>query len=317
MNLKRIIDKNGKLILYVIFIIIFILLVIKIANEIYEDEEKKKLENISNNTTINETSNDLKNNITQEEANEIKTDNIDNTMKLFVYYCNNQEISKAYNMLTDECKNAMFENEDFFNELYVKNIFNEKKDYSMVKWSTDGDRTTYLVKYIGDLLATGNEEGTVTQEYYTFVKNNDGSYKMNINNYIYGEDKNIKSEQQNIIFEIKEVDIYDSYEEYNISITNNREKEICLTGNKYNKNVYLKGKNGTTYSPYDNKFNYEIITIKPGITKNYKIKFNKVYSSSNKTASMIFSDVILDYEDYERSNDKINYNNRTSIEIKY
>ena len=127
MNLKRIIDKNGKLILYVIFIIIFILLVIKIANEIYEDEEKKKLENISNNTTINETSNDLKNNITQEEANEIKTDNIDNTMKLFVYYCNNQEISKAYNMLTDECKNAMFENEDFFNELYVKNIFNEKK----------------------------------------------------------------------------------------------------------------------------------------------------------------------------------------------
>ena len=315
MNFKRYIDRNQKLILYIIAIVIFILFIIHGLNTFYEEKEKEKIENISKNST-NQTNTTSQTIITKEEANEIKNDSVDGTMKLFVYYCNNGEISKAYSMLTDDCKNAMFKTEEQFKDIYVKSIFNGTRDYTMIKWATDANKTVCQVQFFADMLATGGGEGNKTQEYYTFIKNNDGSYKMNINNFIYASVEDINNEQNNIKVKITKVEVYDSYEEYTISITNNREKEICLTGNKYNKNLYLKGENGATYSSFNSDFDKETMTIEPGITKNYKIKFNKIYSSSNLTVKMIFSDVILDYKDYMQSTNKDEYTNRTSLEIK-
>ena len=206
---------------------------------------------------------------TKEEANEIKNDSVDDTMKLFVYYCNNGEISKAYSMLTDDCKNAMFKTEKQFKDIYVKSIFNGTRDYTMIKWSTDANKTVCQVQFFADMLATGGGEGNKTQEYYTFIKNNDGSYKMNINNFIYASVEDINNEQNNIKVKITKVEVYDSYEEYTISITNNREKEICLTGNKYNKNLYLKGENGATYSSLNFLFIISMVNILVRSKKKY------------------------------------------------
>lgn len=53
MNIKRVIDKNGKFIWYIVLIIIFVLFAIKSLNLYYEKEEtKKKEEIINNNETI-------------------------------------------------------------------------------------------------------------------------------------------------------------------------------------------------------------------------------------------------------------------------
>lgn len=320
MNIKRFIDQNNKLILYVIFIIIFVLLVIKSLNSYYENEEKEKLQNIiQNNTTGNTTAN----NNTSNNSNSTNTENeqnanlntIEGVMSKFVSHCNNNEIQDAYNMISDECKNAMYKTPEDFESKYVKKIFTEKKEYSMQKWAADENIVTYQIKFLGDILATGGE-GNISQEYYTFIKKDD-SYKININNYICGKNLNKELTNQGITIKIKNINVYNSYEEYEISFTNNTSKEISLTGNKYVKNIYLKNSRGTTYSSLNSKFDKEEITLKPNNTKNYKVKFNKNYNPQNKVNTLVLSDVIFDYEEYLKYENKSDYANRTSIEIKF
>lgn len=313
MNIKRVIDKNGKFIWYIVLIIIFVLFAIKSLNLYYEKEETKKKEEIINN---NETIENVEQDYNNESTINIENDSIEKTMNSFVNYCNNGEIEKAYKMLTNECKEAMFPSIDYFKTTYINQIYNIKRTYDMVKWSIDENRTTYLVKLYGDLLATGGKNN-YTEDYYTFVKNDNGIYMININNYIYGEERNLEETIQGITIKISHVDVYEEYEKAKITITNKTSKTISLTGNKYNKNIYLQNYQNTTYSSLNSKFDNEEIIIKPNGVQTLWVEFNKVYSSTNKAQYLILSDVILDYEDYINNEDKENYTNRISIKVKY
>ena len=316
MNIKRFIDQNRKLIWRIIIIIVFALFVIKSLNSYYEEDEKRK--KIATNTSINNSvnNNENKESLNTEENNlSTKNNTIEKTMEAFVNYCNNRQIDNAYEMLTDECKNAMYNTVEQFDKIYVKNVFNEEKEYSMTKWATNGDIITYQIKFIGDILSTGGV-GKISQEYYTFVKT-DESYKINVNNYIYGKIANKEYEKNGIGVKIKNIDIYDSYEQYEISFTNNTSKEISLTGNKYVKNIYLENSKGTTYSSLNSNFENEEITIKPGNTKNYIIKFNKNYNPQNQVTTLVLSDVIFDYKEYLNVENKNDYKNRAKVEINF
>lgn len=313
MNIRRFINQNNKLIMYVIFSIIFILLIIKSLNSYYEQEEQKKLQNITQNNNGQVTNNISSTDTENHEENNVDT--IESVMKEFVQYCNNNEIQKAYDMITDECKNAMYNTVEQFENKYVKNVFNEKKEYSMTKWAENTNSTTYQIKLIGDILATGGE-GKISQEYYTFVKT-DETYKINVNNYIYGKSLNKEYKKSGINVKINNIDIYNSYEQYEISFTNNTSKEISLTGNKYVKNIYLENSRGTTYSSLNSDFDNEEITLKPGNTKNYTIKFNKNYNPQNQVTTLVLSDIIWDYEEYVNTENKNEYTNRSKVEINF
>ena len=319
MNIRRIIDKNNKLIMYVIFIIVFILLVIKSLNSYYEQEELKKISNIDQNNTVGDTSNNniSSNNTSNNNSQTVEqnSNTINGVMNVFVDYCNNREIEKAYDMLTDECKKAMYKTKDDFESKYVKNVFDEKKEYTMLRWAIDGDTETYQIKFFGDILSTGGE-GKTSQEYYTFVKEED-SFKINVNNYIGAKILDKEFNTNGVSVKIKNIDIYYNYEQYELSFTNNTSKEICLTGNKYVKNIYLKNSRGTTYSSLNSKFDNEEITIKPDNTKSYTVKFNRNYNPENNVDTLVLSDVILDYQEYLNYENYNDYKNRTSIEIKF
>lgn len=308
MNIKRTIDRNYKLISFIIIGIIFILLCIKGLNKIYEEnEEKLQTENIE------------KNNQTGEKTDDIYTtesNSIEQTMKSFVNYCNKKELDNAYKMLTNECKKAMFSTIEDFERIYINNVYNVQREYQMIKWNTDENKYTYQVRLYGDILALGSSN-SYQEEFYTFIEDDKGNYKLNINNYIYGEDKNIKYKQNNIYIEIGYVDIYEEYETAVIKITNNSTKSISLTGDKYRKNIYLQNKIGTTYSSLNSDFDNKDIILEPQKTKIFKIDFNKMYNENNKANYLILSDVILDYEEYLEVEDKINYPNRTSIKVDY
>lgn len=314
MNIKRIIDKNSKLIWYIVIIIAFGLFAIKSLNSYYEKSEERKKTEIINNKTNETAQNTTK---IDKTNNSVESDSIEQTMSSFVNYCNNREIGNAYKMLTDECKNAMFPSVEDFERVYIDNIYNVARTYEIVKWSTDKNKTTYLVKLYGDLLSTGGTNSNYTEDYYTFLENDNGTYKLNINNYIYGEDKNIEETIQNIAIKIGHVDVYEEYERVKITIVNNTSKIICLTGNKYNKNIYLQSSKDTTYSSLNSKFDNEEVIMTPNSTQTLWVEFNKVYSSTNKAQYLVLSDVILDYEDYLNSDDKDNYSFRTSIKVQY
>lgn len=314
MEIENGIDEKYKLIGYGILIIICILFAIKSLNLYYEEQEERKMTQITQNE-INETKQSTIE--TEPINNSIENDTIRATMTSFVNYCNNREIENAYKMLTDQCKNAMFPSEDYFKNTYLEKIYKEKKIYDMLKWSEDGNKTTYLVKLYGDLLATGGVDNDYTEDYYTFVKNENGTYKININNYIYGEERNIEKTINGITIKVEYVNVYEEYEDAKITITNNTSKTICLNGNKSSENIYLQNGRGTKFSVLNDKFEKEEIFIKPKETQSLWIEFNKVYSSTNKAQYLTISDIILDYEDYLNSSDKDNYFYRTSFKIKY
>lgn len=311
MNIKRTIDRNYKLIGFIIIGVIFILLFIKGLNKMYEyDEKKLQKENIEQNAQNSQNAEQVENIYTTE------SNSIEQTMKSFVNYCNQKELENAYKMLTDECKNAMFSTIGDFERIYINNVYNVPREYQMIQWHTDENKYTYQVRLYGDILALGTSNSYL-EEFYTFIEDNNGNYKLNINNYIYGENKNIKYKQNNIVIEIGHVDIYEDHETAVIKITNNSTKTISLTGDTYRKNIYLQNKIGTTYSSLNSDFDNKDIILKPKETKTFKIDFNKIYNEETKANYLVLSDVILDYENYLKAEDKSNYSNRTSIKVNY
>ena len=312
MNIKRIIDQNGKTIAYGILIIVFILIAIKSLNSFYEKREEKQKIEISQNKVEENSEEQIEN---EENNNSIESDSIEKTLKSFVNYCNKGEIDNAYTMLTDECKKAVFPTVDYFKTAYVDKIYNVKRTYEMVKWSTDENKTTFLVKLYGNILATGGTGNNYTEDYYTFVENDAGMYKININNYIYGETRNIEKTENGITVKIEQVDVFEEYEKAKITIINNTSKTICLNGNKYNQKIYLKNAKNVKYSSLNSKFDKEEIILKPNRIETLWVEFNKVYSSTNKAKYLVLSDIIFDYENY--ISDKESYSDRASIQIPY
>ena len=324
MRITTIIVNNKKYILYSIFIVIIIIVVITSLNTYYEFQQNQKSQefesNINNNnntSTVNTNGNNVTiDNLEDNDVSNLYENTIENTMKKFVNYCNNRKISEAYAMLTDDCKNALYyTTEEAFEEHYINERFKEPQEYSMIKWSETDNRTLYLVKFYGDLLATGGESGT-SQEYYTFIYNN-GSYKININNFVYGEYREIEYQKDGITIKVGHVDVFNSYERAQITITNNTENKICMTGNKYSQNVYLRNSDGTVYSSINSQFDIGTVVINPNFTMLYTVEFNKTYNITNEAKYLVFSDVILNYDEYLQSENKLEYSNRTSLVVDY
>lgn len=316
-NVRRFINQNSKMIWYIVLGIIVFFVATKSLNAYYENQMQREVEEMRKQQEYIKNQNSQVTTEPEEINYSVENTSIQNTMKSFVHFCNNKEIDKAYQMLTDECKNAKFQNIDYFKNNYVEIKFSVNKRFKMVKWSEDDNKTTFLVKLYEDLLSTGGSDENYSEEYCTFVKNDNGIYKLNISNYIYGEEKNVMSTRNGVTVKIEYVDVYESYESMKFSVTNGTAKKICLNGNKYAKKIYSYDASGTAFSSINSEFDMESVIMEPNTTRTFIVKFNKVYSSSNKIAGLLISDVILDYNAYLNSTNKQNYSNRISIDVPY
>lgn len=317
-NIKRFINKNQKLIIFSVFVILFFLFIIYTLNSYYENKAKKEKEEIDEDKIVEQTYTNGKNytadKLDDEDVKDLSSNTLENTMKLFVNYCNKGDAEKAYSMLTDECKNALnYRDADVFKIHYIDERFNEPQEYSLVKWSQDGNNITCLITFNGDLLAAGGKTPT-NQEYYTFVKN-DNTYKINVNNYIYGEDRNVKYAFENIDVKVKHIDVFDKYEEITMEITNNSSKSVAFVKNQFGDSIYLKNSKDTTYPSMNSIFDEGDVVISANNTMTYTVRFNKLYSSSNKAKKIVLKNVVYDYDEYLEN--KENYSNIQTIEVQY
>lgn len=321
-NFIRFINKNQKVIFYVILIAVFALLVIYSLNYYYTKKEEENQKNMLENkiTTENGYANEVNitmDNIKDETTKELSNNTIENTMKLFVNYCNSGDSENAYNMLTEECKDALkYFDAKTFKEFYIDLRFAEPQEYSLTKWSVDNDRTLCLITFNGDLMATGGAKYSANEEYYTFVKE-DGKYKINVNNYVYGENKNTRYKFDNVDVKVNDINAYTKYEEITIEITNTSDKTIAFAGYENDNSVYLTNAKGTIYSSMNSEFDEKDVVVQAGETKEVTIRFNKMYNASNKATKMVFSKVILDYQDYLNTHNRTTYSNITTIEVAY
>lgn len=307
-NLRRNLFENRYKILAIIVAIILVLCLIKTFNEM----AKNVLQQSKTNVNYSETSNyrPQETTILGENVSSEKQEKNTKVVDQFVEYCNSKDIEKAYELLTDECKEELFSsNIENFKNNYVEKIFDTYKTYNMQSL-INATNTTYKVKIMQDVLATG-ETGKVVEDYYTIVNEN-GTYKININSYIEkSKTNNNSSEKNNITITVLSKDIYKDYEKYKIKVENNTNNTILLDTKTKQKSAYATANNGATYTIFMYEVDDMYLTIKPKIYSIFDIKVNKIYSPNIKVDTLSFTDIVLNLEEYNQTENKAEYKKET------
>jgi hypothetical protein len=175
---------------------------------------------------------------------------------------------------------------------------------------------TYKVKILDDMISTGkisSSEDTI-EDYYTIIQQNK-EYKLNINAYIGKANINNVGQTNGITITVLTKNVYKEYEEYNIKIENTTSQTISLDSQENGDSMYLLGANEAKYKAYSYELDQTNLCIQPNETKTITIRFNKIYSNTVNIEQLVFSDIILNYEEYSQSEDKTQYVNRANVSI--
>lgn len=307
-RLIRYINQNRRRIILVVVIIVSLIIVIQLLNSF----AKKQLDNATKEEKINVSTQNLyqpnKTILTNTTIEETQAKENTQIIEEFVQYCNNNEIQKAYDLLTDECKEVLYPTVDKFNNYYCKKIFTDRKTYNLQSWINDGSNYTYKVRFLENILATGKYVSEAIEDYITIVKNDNNQMKININSYIGRQKMNKEEKNQEITINIISRDIYTEYEEYEIKVTNNRNETILLDSLETVDGIKLIGNsNDIEYQALTNELSNYDVKIPSKNTKIIRIKFSKEYNPRRETNKMYFSNIILNEEDKS---------SKTTIEVK-
>lgn len=227
---------------------------------------------------------------------EKEQDNIEVFIENFINLCNVKEYEQAYNMINDECKESVFNNniEEF--KQYIDNVFDTKKIYCIQNLSNDADTYVYDIKLLEDYLTLG-----INSTYDIYYKNQEislqkvnGEYKISIQSFISKKEIEEQHEDEFINIKIDKVENYYSTEEYTVTITNNSDYIVVVNNNLEEEEILLDiGKDKREV--YKDVFNFlaedlEII-LNPHEEKTYNISFMKYFDEYAESQKLIFNKV--------------------------
>lgn len=318
-NLIRFYNQNRKKIFKIILIIVFIFGILQLLNYLTRLKSNKNMLEIEN--KANSIVNDSEINSLVSDKSLVSDNNISNVqlnkdisvINQFIDYCNNEDITDAYNLLTNECKEEMFPSmQDFYN-IYYLNIFNkEKKSYTIENWVGH----IYMVRITNDILSTGKiNNGETKQDYITVIYDNNDKVKLNINNYVKRTILNKETSNKNINITVNNVNTYMDYEIYNITVQNDSNNTILLDTSDDTKSVYLLDKNNMKYYFYNNEIIQNKLILQSKFKVDLQIKFINSYSSNKIIKNMILSKMVLNYEDYINFENKSDYKDFYTFKI--
>lgn len=226
------------------------------------------------------------------------------TIDKFIEYCNNQDIESAYDLLSDECKDEMYQDLESFKTVYYDSVFNgTEKSVEITNWIND----TYKVDFSIDLLATGTyDTEEVIQDYITIVKNDDDEYKLNINGFIKRTYSSKSGECNGLTINVEEINTYMDYETYTFEIVNESGASVVLGDLDVEYTTYLTDENDVKYSAYLHELSSAQLNVSKGQTKELKIKYYSKYSSVKNIESIVFSGVTFKSDSEETSSKSIN-----------
>lgn len=160
----------GKLLFKIVGTILLIILIIQGLNQytILQNKEKEQ--------KMVETRNEREEKKKKKES--IENDKIIITQ--FINYCNNKDISKAYELISEKCKQEKYLTIKDFDEKYINKIFNKKRECQIFYQ----DDNTYKIFLLEDALQAGaTENRNQIEDYYTVEENVLGERTININLY--------------------------------------------------------------------------------------------------------------------------------------
>lgn len=294
MNIIRYYNQNRRKIWGILIIITSAFILLQLVNHIYKRNSEKAL-TIGNNTIaeINTNVTTLTTNqsvITRESLSTNQLQSATTVIDNFISYCNDKELQKAYDLLTDECKTEMYNTLEIFEQAYYNDVFDGKnKACTIENWVNN----TYRVKIIDDMLSTGKSNNGYSKQDYITVNKVDNEYKLNINNYIGYTEINKTTSKDDINMEVVSKNTYMDHEEYTIKVTNNTENTMLLDSRTDMKTLYLQDNKKATYSSYNHELTEPMLTVSSGQTKEVTIKFYSSYVSTKDIQYIVFSDLLL------------------------
>lgn len=308
-NLFRFYNQNRRKIWLMIGIIVFVFLVIQLLNNIAKQQNERDWQQQENIERQETTFNNVVSYDKQSESI-ISGDKISGKEKNtygklideFFTYCINHNPEKAYELLSKDIKNNMYESEALFESLYYSSKFEGNKQYSFQSWTTGKNRDTYQIKIFDDMLSTGKADNNYVEDYVTIVEE-DGGYKLNINNYIGKEVINAVAQNENISVQVTNQYIYKDYEVFDIIVKNNTNNQILLDTRENTKETYLMDNNDNKFEALLYENSEKDLLINSNQTKKVQIKFNVVEREDFKISSINFDNIVLNYEQYKLKNE--------------
>lgn len=306
-------NQNRKGIIAAAVAIVLLIIIVQVLNQMAKNANNKK----NTNTQISEEDRKLptqsligSGNISTEETK----DNVE-LIETFIQKCNEGNITQAYEMLTKDCKEALFSTEEAFQRGYVDIIFKTKRISNIELFLSQNHRSTYQVKFYEDMLATGNSTTSNSYQDYITIDEKSSDGKLNINSFIYQKEINQETEVEGIKVIVVSQQIYKDSEKYQIRIENNTDKRILIDTATKSKSVYLVGNNNVTYNSYLSELSSILYEIPANFYRNYEIKFNKIYSAGVETRGIVFSDMVADYEAYRIAPEQVTERVQISVSL--
>jgi hypothetical protein len=219
---------------------------------------------------------------------------IEEYIKEYMGYVDSQDFDKAFEMITEECREKEFNNDIFKYILYVKNKKpNSNMTYNIQDYSNvtiDGTKYyIYEIHYTEDLLATGltNSEYMFTTEKMAFFRDKDGNIKMTVGDYIGYED--VQSVAENEYLKIDIINKLIEYQEvtYEVRFTNRSEYTVVVAdgyGSAEENVITLKGETRKEINGMD-------VVLNPGESKTFTFTYTKFVDDGDTISDMTFGSI--------------------------
>lgn len=306
-------NQNRAEFVIIVVLIAFIFIIIRTVDgfiKVEQDQKKNELSfrNSSTNTIQNTiTSKANESVITGQKIQEKVSEKNKSLIKQFVDYCNTGErdnLEKAYNLLSDECKEVLYPTlRDFITKYYIS-YFSTSRIYNLENWYMDSNSCTYSIKYIEDVLATGNVNSKENRDDYITVVYTDTGAKLNIGSYVGRKINGTKVNKNNVTLKVNWIDLYIDYTISNVTITNGTANTICIDTKEKAQTAFLYDENSVKYTAFLNEIAKEDLILDKGETRNLEVKYSKMYNPSRAIRGIVFQDVVLNYEKYSANFEK-------------
>lgn len=297
-------NRNRKFIWFAIGICVAVYAIIHIINAFLKQDLYEESNIITSNTN-NKFYNTSYSVISDDQIEEKYKESIANTIKEFINSCNENQVEKAYNMLSEECKEVLYPSIETFEEEYIKKVFASRRTYKIQSWITNKNKYIYRVELIEDMLSSGNSTNAKKIDYYTVIRNDD-KYYLNIEGFIEKNDINKYNENEIAKISVLSEEVFMNYVYLNIEVENKTIETLLIDEGDKGDSVYLKDTNDIGYASFLFEEQEDNLTVRRKNKKEFRIRFEKEYSTNIKIKEVGFTDMVINYKKTnQESNQKL------------
>lgn len=268
-----------------------------IAN--HNTEENNEQETTSNNVVSYR--NESESMVTGGRISSTYSEQIGQVINQFFTYCVNHDPQRAYDMVSNNTKQVLYQTEELFEKNYYQNKFNGNKQFSFQSWSRTDTLYIYQVRIFDNMLATGQTSDNYIEEYVTIAVE-EGRYKLNLNSYLGRKQISVKNEDENLSIQVVMVDRYLDYEVYTLNVQNKTDSNILLDTKRKTNSCYVVDSMGNKFEALLYENSDEDLEILPNEMKTIQIRFSDAYREGLQIKSINFTDIV-NSEEYLANNE--------------